>query len=111
MNVTDAAVVYQLAIRWEISQAGTDRFVFTTPGSLEGKLDFTDAPLLQNYSSEVLNDGRVRWTIYLSRPQTQGYFLSPLAVLPLPANAVGSYLLGGPSPAGTNEPPPIRPAP
>lgn len=86
VNVTNAAVVYQLAIRWEITQAATDRFVFTTPESLAGKLDFTDAPLLQNYSSEVMDDGRIRWTIFLSQPQSQGYFLSPLAVLPLPGD-------------------------
>jgi hypothetical protein len=88
VNVTDSAVIYQLAIKWDVSQATSDRFVFTTPESLAGKLDFSDAPFLQSYSSELTDDGRVRWKLFLTQPQSKGYFVSPIATLPLPADGV-----------------------
>lgn len=88
VNVTDSAVIYQLAIKWDVSQATSDRFVFTTPESLAGKLDFSDAPLLQSYTSELTDDGRVRWKLFLTQPQAKGYFVSPIATLPLPADGV-----------------------
>jgi len=88
VNVTDSALIYQLAIKWDISQATSDRFVFTTSESLAGKLDFTDAPFLQSYTSEVTDDGRIRWKLFLTQPQSKGYFVSPIATLPLPADGV-----------------------
>jgi hypothetical protein len=86
LNLTDTAIVFQLAVKWAISRATTDRFVFTTPDSFAGKLNFSGAPNLRNYSSELLDDGRVRWTVFLTQPQGESYFLSPLVILPPPEN-------------------------
>lgn len=85
--VRDTAVEYALHLRWRISQARENRFSFTTPDWLEGRLDFTaapQAPRVRQVLTEKLGAGKVRWTVVLDDYQSDRYFALARAVLPPP---------------------------
>ena len=86
-TVSETAVSYTLALQWQITQAATDTFVFTTPAWLKQRLD-VKANGLREVRCEELPDGRLLWTVILREVVRERYFLSAQAVLP-PAGADG----------------------
>ncbi|MES2792818.1 MAG: hypothetical protein V4719_24605 [Planctomycetota bacterium] len=84
LSVGEDSLDYLFALRWNISTAGADTFVFTTPEWLAGKLDFPEGngPRRRGVTHEPTGDGRTRWTISLEDPQRENYFIVARTVLP-----------------------------
>ncbi|MDB5340297.1 MAG: hypothetical protein JWN70_5916, partial [Planctomycetaceae bacterium] len=84
VTVEEDSLEYLFALQWNISTAGADSFVFTTPEWLAGKLDFPEGngPRRRGVTQEPTGDGRTRWTITLEDPQRERYFIVARAVLP-----------------------------
>ncbi len=84
LTVGEDTLDYLFALQWNINTAGADRFVFTTPEWLAGKLDFPEGhgPRRRSVTQESTGDGRSRWTIMLEDPQRERYFIVARAVLP-----------------------------
>lgn len=84
LSVGEDSLDYLFALQWNISTAGADSFVFTTPDWLAGKLDFPEGkgPRRRGVTQEPTGDGRIRWTITLEDPQRERYFIVARAVLP-----------------------------
>ncbi len=80
-TVTDVAVIHTLALQWQIDAATTDALVFTTPGSLAGKLVFTGTGIRETTHVDAGN-GRTRWTIWLRTPVSGKYFATAVGTLP-----------------------------
>ena len=87
VSVTDVAVVYTLALQWQIDAATTDQLVFTTPSFLAGKLEFTGSGIRESTHVDAGN-GRTRWTIWLRTPVSGKYFAAAVATLPPAAKEV-----------------------
>ncbi len=81
VSVTDVAVVYTLALQWQIDSATTDSLVFTTPSFLAGKLEFTGTGIRETTHVDA-GEGRTRWTIWLRTPVSGKYFVAAVATLP-----------------------------
>ncbi|MCA9077402.1 MAG: hypothetical protein KDA93_20415 [Planctomycetaceae bacterium] len=84
---SDTSLDYGLTLRWTIERATTDRLVFTTPGWLDGRLEFT-GPGIRQTTSTILDDGRIRWEIELQDAVQGQYLLSAIATLPPPPNSI-----------------------
>ena len=80
--VGDATIDYGLTLRWNISQAASDTFVFTAPSWLENVE--LDGAAIRQIDSEDLGDGRTRWTVTLVDPVKEQYLLSVAATIPFP---------------------------
>lgn len=84
VTVTDIAVIYMLALQWQVDIAKTDTLTLTTPSWLAGKLDFQGQGIRETTHADAGND-RTRWTIHLRAPVSGKYFATATATLP-PAN-------------------------
>ncbi|MCA9080712.1 MAG: hypothetical protein KDA58_09150 [Planctomycetaceae bacterium] len=80
---TEATVEYGLTLRWKIARAATDRFQFTTPNWLSGRLEI-QAPGLRQVTEEPLPNGDILWTVTLVDPIQQQYLLTAAATIPAP---------------------------
>lgn len=81
VTVTDIAVIYTLALQWQIDVAKTDTLTLTTPSWLAGKLDFQGPGIRETTHADAGND-RTRWTIHLRSPISGKYFATATATLP-----------------------------
>ena len=87
VTVTDVAVIYTLALQWQIDAAKTDVLTLTTPKWLAGKLEFQGSGLREATHVEVGGD-RTRWTLHLRTPASGKYFATAVATLPPAATEV-----------------------
>jgi hypothetical protein len=87
VTVTDIAVIYTLALQWQIDAAKTDTLTLTTPDWLAGKLDF-QGPGVREATQSDAGDNRTRWTIHLRNPVSGRYFATATATLPPPTTEV-----------------------
>ncbi|MDB5388036.1 MAG: hypothetical protein JWM11_3682, partial [Planctomycetaceae bacterium] len=89
LTVGEESLEYLFALQWKIDTAGADTFVFTTPESLAGKLEFPEGagPRRRGIVQEPTGNGRTRWTVTLEDPQRGRFFLVARTVLPPAANA------------------------
>ena len=87
VTVTDVAVVYTLALQWQIDGAKTDTLTLTTPDWLAGKLD-VQGPGLREATQADAGGNRTRWTIHLRTPVSGKYFATAIATLPPAATEV-----------------------
>ncbi len=81
INLTDTSVEYTLNFKWIVRQSATDRFAFSAPDWLAGKLEFR-APGLRQVIESPPADGRVTWTLVLQQPRSSDYFAMALATFP-----------------------------
>ena len=81
VTATDVAVIYMLALQWQIDVAKTDTLTFTTPDWLAGKLEFQGTGIREATHVNAGND-RTRWTIHLRSPVNGKYFATATATLP-----------------------------
>ena len=81
VTVTDVAVIYTLALQWQIDAAKTDTLMLTTPNWLAGKLDFQGEGVREATHVDAGNN-RTRWTIHLRTPVSGKYFATATATLP-----------------------------
>jgi len=102
LNVSDSALRARVALRWTIAGGRTDRFVFTTPESLKGKLEFPSAGIRSIVTDKAPNN-RTRWTILTSRPREGVFLLGGTALLPLPATELSAPSFVLESPTGNGE--------
>jgi len=79
----DTAIEYSIACKWKIARAAADRFVFTTPAWLSGKMDFQQAGYRQ-ITETPIDDERIRWTVELDVPQAEQFFIVANVTLPPP---------------------------
>ena len=84
LTVGEASLEYLFALQWKIDSAGAESFVFTTPESLAGRLEFPDGngPRRRSIQEEPTGNGRIRWTVTLEDPQRDRFFLVARTVLP-----------------------------
>ena len=87
VTVTDVAVIYMLALQWQIDAAKTDTLTLTTANWLAGKLDF-QGPGLREATHVDAGNGLTRWTIHLRTPVSGKYFATATATLPPPLTEV-----------------------
>ncbi len=87
VTVTDVAVIYTLALQWQIDAARTDTLTLTTPDWLAGKLDFQGDGMREATHADAGNN-RTRWTISLRSPVSGKYFATATATLPPAATEV-----------------------
>jgi hypothetical protein len=81
VTVTDVAVIYTLALQWQIEGAKTDTLTLTTPNWLAGKLDF-QGPGIREATQAEADNNRTRWTIHLRSPISGKYFATATATQP-----------------------------
>ncbi|MEI8019389.1 MAG: hypothetical protein WCH39_14385, partial [Schlesneria sp.] len=81
VTATDVAVIYLLALQWQIDVAKTDVLTLTTPDWLAGKLDFQGTGIREATHADAGNN-RTRWTIHLRSPVSGKYFATATATLP-----------------------------
>ncbi len=81
VTVTDVAVIYMLALQWQINVAKTDTLTLTTPDWLAGKLDFQGTGIREATHVDAGNN-RTRWTIHLRSPVSGKYFATATATIP-----------------------------
>ena len=81
VTATDVAVIYLLALQWQIDVAKTDTLTLTTPDWLAGKLDFQGTGIREATHVDAGNN-RTRWTIHLRSPASGKYFATATATLP-----------------------------
>ena len=81
VTVTDVAVIYMLALQWQIDSAKTDTLTLTTPNWLAGKLEFQGQGIREATHVDAGNN-RSRWTIHLRSPLSGKYFATATATLP-----------------------------
>ena len=81
VTATDVAVIYMLALQWQIDVAKTDTLTVTTPDWLAGKLDFQGTGIREATHVDAGNN-RTRWTIHLRSPVSGKYFATATATLP-----------------------------
>ena len=81
VTATDVAVIYMLALQWQIDVAKTDTLTLTTPDWLAGKLDFQGTGIREATHVDAGNN-RTRWTIHLRSPVSGKYFATATATLP-----------------------------
>jgi hypothetical protein len=86
ISLTDTSVEYSLNLKWIVRQSATDRFAFSGPDWLAGKLEVRGNGLRQVIESEPA-DGRVIWTLVLQEPRSTEYFALGTATFPPTANA------------------------
>lgn len=87
--VRDSSVQYAFTLRWRISLAGEDTFVFTTPDWLADRLEIPreySGVRIRQVTTEKIAGNRLRWTITLEEPRETALFLPMEAVLPPPQN-------------------------
>lgn len=80
---------YSLYLRWRISLAGEDTFVFTTPDWLANRLDIERRQpgiRIRNVSTETVAGNRLRWTVTLEEPREGALLLTAEAAFPPPEN-------------------------
>ncbi len=82
--VSDATVDYGLTLRWNISQAATDEFIFITPDWLDN-LDIK-GPAIREVQSEGIENNRKRWRVSLVDPVRDQYMLTIAATIPAPTD-------------------------
>ncbi|QDT30802.1 hypothetical protein [Thalassoglobus polymorphus] len=82
--VSDATVDYGLTLRWKISQAATDEFIFITPDWLDN-LDIK-GPSIREVQSEEIENNRKRWRVSLVDPVRDQYMLTIAATIPAPTD-------------------------
>ena len=87
VTVSDVAVIYTLALQWQIDAAKTDTLTLTTPKWLAGKLDFQGQGVREATQADAGAD-RTRWTIHLRAPVSGKYFATATATLPPAATEV-----------------------
>ncbi len=81
VTATDVAVIYMLALQWQIDVAKTDTLTLTTPDWLAGKLDFQGTGIREATHIDAGNN-RTRWTIHLRSPVSGKYFATATTTLP-----------------------------
>ncbi len=86
ISLTDTSVEYSLNLKWIVRQSATDRFAFSGPDWLAGKLEVRGNGLRQIIESEPA-DGRVTWTLVLQEPRSTEYFALGTATFPPTRNA------------------------
>ncbi|MCA8995191.1 MAG: DUF1559 domain-containing protein, partial [Planctomycetaceae bacterium] len=84
--VTEPTVDYGFTVRWNITRAAADTFLFTTPDWLEGRLDI-NAPGVRQISSDKQEDGTILWTVTLVEPVRESYLITAAATIPFPQDA------------------------
>ncbi|TWT56959.1 hypothetical protein KOR42_03150 [Thalassoglobus neptunius] len=84
--VGEATIDYGMTLRWNISQAAADQFVFTTPSWLQNVE--MNGPTIRQITSEELEDGRTRWTVSLIDPVIDQYMLTIVATNPHPDDLI-----------------------
>ncbi|MEW4489714.1 hypothetical protein AB1L42_16655 [Thalassoglobus sp. JC818] len=84
--VGEATIDYGMTLRWNISQAATDEFVFTTPSWLQNVE--MNGPTIRQITSEELEDGQTRWTVSLIDPVIDQYMLTIVATNPHPEDLI-----------------------
>lgn len=80
--VSDATIDYGLTLRWKISQAAADEFIFTTPNWLTN-LEI-NGPTIRQIRSEAVGEDRKRWIVSLVDPVRDQYLLNVAATIPAP---------------------------
>jgi len=85
VTVGDADIGYRLELQWAIKRAATDRFSFTAPDWLAGKLQLR-APGLRRVIETDLVGPRTRWDVLLQDPVRGRYYLMADAILSPPAD-------------------------
>lgn len=90
LTVGEESLDYLFAMQWKIDTAGADTFVFTTPDSLAGKLEFPEGlgPRRRGIVQEAIANNRTRWTVTLEDPQRERFFLIARTVLPPAENGL-----------------------
>ena len=86
INISDTSTEYSLNLKWIVRQSATDRFAFSGPDWLAGKVEVRANGLRQVIESEP-QDGRVTWTLVLQEPRSDQYFA--LGVATFPATVAG----------------------
>jgi hypothetical protein len=85
VTVGDADIGYRLELQWAVKRAATDRFAFTAPDWLAGKLQVR-APGLRRVIETDLVGPRTRWDVLLQDPVRGRYYLMADAILSPPAD-------------------------
>jgi hypothetical protein len=85
VTVGDADIGYRLELQWAIKRAATDRFAFTAPDWLAGKLQVR-APGLRRVIETDMVGPRTRWEVLLQDPVRGRYYLMAEAILSPPAD-------------------------
>ncbi|WP_397568518.1 hypothetical protein [Schlesneria sp. T3-172] len=81
VTVTDVAVVYLLALQWQIDASRVDTLTLTTPDWLAGKLEF-QGPNVRDTTFSDAGEKTTRWTVHLRTPQSGSIFITATATLP-----------------------------
>ena len=81
ISLTNTAVDYSLNFKWIVRQSATDRFAFSGPDWLAGKLEIQCSGLRQVIESEPA-DGRVTWVLVLQEPVSTEHFALATATFP-----------------------------
>lgn len=84
--VSDATIDYGVTLRWGISQAATDEFIFTAPAWLENVE--IRGPQIRQIQSEDIENNRKRWRVSLIDPVREQYLLTIAATVPAPVDLV-----------------------
>lgn len=79
-SVTDTSLDYSIAMKWRITGASADTFMFTTPASLKDRLIVKGAGIRDVTSTAV--GERLRWTVTLWDAIADEYFALATATLP-----------------------------
>ncbi|MCA9030907.1 MAG: hypothetical protein KDA66_08875, partial [Planctomycetaceae bacterium] len=86
IDATETTVDYGFTVRWNITRAAADTFLFTTPDWLDGRLDI-DAPGVRQIVSDKQEDGTILWTVTLVEPVRENYLITAAATIPFPQDA------------------------
>lgn len=81
--VFENSVEIAINFNWAIRNAPADRFVFTTPDTLQDRLRFR-SPGIRQVLSEEIAGGRLRWTIVTREPQRESFYAVAWVLRPAP---------------------------